>query len=244
MVCLSAVELVGLYGGSVAGSVQTGDACSMNQPDNLLLALLESVSKKLIEAEKTLTDLDAAIGDGDCGASIKKGFQKVLESLPSCTDKSLGGCLTQVGMVLMSSIGGVSGAIYATGFMRAGKSIGNKDQLLLSDIHAALEAALEGMKQRGEGTQVGDKTLVDSLEPAVKAFGQVAAAGNSTTQAVKKAWEAAQEGSNSTIPLVAKRGRASYLGERSVGHRDAGSVVICLMFEAASDFCSRHVTSE
>ena len=200
-----------------------------------LLQLLEAVGHKLIGAEKELTDLDSAIGDGDCGSSLKTGWTLILEKLPSLTNQTMGGVLTQTGMAIMSSVGGVSGAIYATAFLRAGKKIGPKTELTATDAHEALVAALNGMKERGEGTKVGDKTLVDALEPALEAFGAAAEAGEPVNAVLEKALAAARKGSDSTIPLVARKGRASYLGERSVGHRDAGSMVICLMFEAARD---------
>jgi dihydroxyacetone kinase-like protein len=138
-------------------------------------------------------------------------------------------------MAFMSSVGGVSGAIYATAFMRAGRKIGARTHLTLPEVHEVLCVALEGMKERGEGTKVGDKTLVDALEPALQAFGAAASEGDSVESVLEKAHAAARKGSDSTISLVARKGRASYLGERSVGHRDPGSVVICLMFEAALD---------
>lgn len=201
-----------------------------------LLGLLEAVSRKLIDAEKTLTELDSAIGDGDCGAGIKRGFQLVLDKLPSFKEETMGGILKQVGLTLSSSIGGVSGAIYGTGFIRAGTKTGDKEDLSLQNVHEVLQAFLEGIKIRGEGTKIGDKTLVDALEPAIEAFGKSATEGGEFKIALRRALEAARKGSDSTIPLVAKKGRASYLGERSAGYRDAGSMVICLMFEAACDF--------
>ena len=207
----------------------------MDAQKEQLLKLLEAIGQKLIAAEKTLTDLDSPIGDGDCGASLKTGWQLVLDRLPPLNSQSMGGILNQVAVAFMSSVGGVSGAIYATGFMRAGKKIGAKAQLTLPEVHEVLSAALEGMKERGEGTKVGDKTLVDALEPALQAFGKAVTEGDPAERALEKALTAARKGSESTIPLVARKGRASYLGERSVGHRDPGSVVICLMFEAAHD---------
>jgi dihydroxyacetone kinase-like protein len=208
----------------------------MDEQREQLLKLLEAVGQKLIAAEKTLSDLDSPIGDGDCGASLKTGWQSVLDRLPSLNSQNMGGVLNQVAMAFMSSVGGVSGAIYATGFMRAGKKVGAKSQLTLPEVHEALVAALEGMKERGEGTKVGDKTLVDALEPAIQAFGAAVSEGEPVQKVLEKALAAARLGSESTIPMVARKGRASYLGERSVGHRDAGSVAICLMFEAAHDF--------
>jgi len=208
----------------------------LSEQQELLIGLLEAVSTKLIAAEKTLTDLDSAIGDGDCGASIKKGFESVLEKLPSLGEQSIGSILKQAGMTISSNIGGVSGAIYATGFLRAGKAIGDKDKINLHDTYEALQAALGGIKERGEGTKVGDKTMVDALEPAIDAFGDATAKGAGILAVLEAALDAARKGSDSTIDLQAKKGRASYLGPRSIGHRDAGSMVICLMFEAALDF--------
>lgn len=201
-----------------------------------MLGMLEAVSRKMIEAEKTLTDLDAVIGDGDCGSCIRLGFQTVLDKLPSLKEQNMGTILKQVGMALTSSIGGSSGAIFGTAFMRMGGKIGEKESVTLRDIHEALCAALEGVKVRGEGTQIGDKTLVDALEPAIDEIGKAAAEGLDTKSAVSRATEAARKGSDSTIPLIARKGRASYLGERSIGHRDAGSMAICLMFEAVNNY--------
>jgi dihydroxyacetone kinase-like protein len=207
----------------------------MDEQKEQLLNLLEATGRKLVAAEKMLTELDSPIGDGDCGSSLKTGWQLILDRLPSLNSQSMAGILNQVAMAFMSSVGGVSGAIYATAFMRAGKKIGARTHLALPEVPEVLEAALEGMKERGEGTKVGDKTLVDALEPAVQAFGAAVNEGDPVETVLEKALLAAQRGSESTIGMVARKGRASYLGERSAGHRDPGSVVICLMFEAARD---------
>ncbi len=214
----------------------------MNGQSETLLKLMEAVSNKLIANEKILTDLDSAIGDGDCGTSIKKGFQAVLDKLPSLKDQSPGGIMKQIGMVFTSTIGGVSGAIYATAFLRAGIKAGDSETLGLQEIHEIMQVALDGVKERGEGTKVGDKTMVDALEPAVAAFGEAACNdGDDVASLLEKTLEAARKGSDSTIDLLAKKGRASYLGERSKGHRDAGSVAICLMFEAAHELFTKEV---
>jgi dihydroxyacetone kinase-like protein len=216
----------------------------MSDQKEELLALLDAIGHKLVAAEKTLTDLDSCIGDGDCGTSLKTGWLVVLGRLPAMKTQTMGGILKQVAMAIMSSVGGVSGAIYATAFMRASKQIGAKEHLTLPEVHQVLVAALEGMKERGEGTKVGDKTLVDALEPALQAFNMAVSAGDPVEMVLEKALAAAREGSESTIPLVARKGRASYLGERSVGHRDPGSMAICLMFEAAHDFyCGKEMSA-
>lgn len=208
----------------------------MGKNEELLMGLLKAVSSRLIAAEKELTELDSAIGDGDCGESIKKGFESVIEKLPSLKEQQMGNILKQVGMTISSNIGGVSGAIYATGFLRAGKAIGDKTQLNLQEVHEVLNAVLAGIKERGEGTKVGDKTMVDALEPAINEFGNALAENKTIVAVLERALDAAHKGSESTINMQAKKGRASYLGERSIGHKDAGSVVICLMFESALDY--------
>lgn len=208
----------------------------MGKNEELLMGLLKAVSSRLIAAEKELTELDSAIGDGDCGQSIKKGFESVIEKLPSLKEQQMGNILKQVGMTISSNIGGVSGAIYATGFLRAGKAIGDKTQLNLQEVHEVLNAVLAGIKERGEGTKVGDKTMVDALEPAINEFGNALAENKTIVAVLERALDAAHKGSESTINMQAKKGRASYLGERSIGHKDAGSLVICLMFESALDY--------
>jgi len=213
----------------------------LSEHGEILCRLLKAISEKLIADEQTLTELDAVIGDGDCGTSLKKGFQMVLEKLPSLNGQLPGGILKQLGMTITSSVGGVSGALYGTAFLRAGIKIGDKERLSLSEVHEVLQIALQGIKERGEGTKVGDKTMVDALEPAIETFGKAVSEDDNVVRVLEKALDAARKGSDSTIPLVAKKGRASYLGERSAGHRDAGSVAICLMFESACDFYRKEV---
>lgn len=213
----------------------------MNKSQQFLVSLIEVISKKLIASEKLLTELDSAVGDGDCGQSIKKGFSAILGKLPQIKEEPIGNILKQLGMVLSANIGGVSGAIYATGLMRAGKEIGDRQELELSEIPDVLKVALEGIKERGEGTKVGDKTMVDALEPAINTFDNAIKDGADAETALGNALEAAKKGSDFTINLQARKGRASYLGERSIGHRDAGSMVICLMFEAVNDFIKERI---
>lgn len=202
----------------------------------ILFEMINALSEKMIESEKLLTDLDSAIGDGDCGLGIKTGFQKVQQVLPTLQMLSMGGVLKKVGSTLVGSIGGTSGAILGTGFMRLGKSLGDKENIDLKDMYEALENALLGMQMRGEDTKVGDKTLVDALQPAVEAFKNAVSSGENGSDALTKAVSAARVGSDSTIPLIARKGRASYLGERSIGHRDAGSMGIFLMFESINNY--------
>lgn len=208
----------------------------MKSQKKILLELLEVICKKMVESEKILTELDSCIGDGDCGSGIKLGFQTVNEKLPTFTDQTMGNILKKVGMTLTATIGGTSGALFGTGFMRLGKLIGDKETVTTNDVVAALKNALEGMKIIGGETKVGDKTLIDALEPAIEALSNSLIGGNDIVDAVEKATEAALRGSDSTINLIARKGRASYLGERSIGHRDAGSMAIYLIFYVVNNY--------
>ena len=202
-----------------------------------LVEILKLISNKLIEHEKLLTDLDSIIGDGDCGSGIKRGFEAVLNMLPLVSDSGSGEILKKTGFTLASTIGGTSGAVLGTGFMELGRAIGTIENLSLKDWATAAKSALDKIKIRGENTVVGDKTLVDALEPAVIKISEFAEKGNSDIrEMLELAYSEAKKGSESTKDMVARKGRASYLGERTRGNVDPGSVVICLIFEAALDF--------
>jgi dihydroxyacetone kinase-like protein len=165
-----------------------------------------------------LVRLDRAIGDGDHGENLNRGFAAVVAALDKSTPDTPGGVLKLVATTLISKVGGAAGPLYGTAFLRAATSVGAAPSLGAAEVAAALEAALGGVVARGRA-EPGDKTMVDALEPAVKA-----AAGHETVAAVLAAAAAAAEtGADSTIPLVARKGRASYLGERSAGHLDPGA---------------------
>jgi len=203
----------------------------------ILIGVVEAIGKKLIEAEKMLTDLDSPVGDADCGSGVRRGFEAVIKILPELYSQDMGDILKKVGFTLAYTIGGTSGAMLGTGFIESGKIIAGKQEISAKDIACALENALAVIKRRGGNTEVGDKTLVDSLEPAVISIRNSSDSGEQNLVSIlEKALQAAREGSDKTIDMVARKGRASYLGERSRGHRDPGSVVICIMFEAALDY--------
>lgn len=194
--------------------------------------LLVSIAEAVVEAEPKLTELDSALGDGDCGQGMKAGFSAVLASIDK--KDTVQELLKKTAMAMISAIGGTSGAIYGTAFMKLGATISKAGQITPEVVCEALVNALEGAKMRGEGTVVGDKTLIDALEPAVYAFRETVLTGGDYATAAIEARKAAEVGSESTIQLMARKGRASYLGERSIGHRDAGSygiVVICRAVE-------------
>lgn len=204
-----------------------------------LINIIESISKRLIEAEKILTDLDSPAGDADCGSGIRRGFEAVTKIIPELGQMELGDILKKVGFTLAYTIGGTSGAMLGTGFIETGKSIGDKKEPDASDWVTALENALAVIKRRGGNTQIGDKTLVDSLEPAIMAMKNLVGSQVNMFSIIEAAVAAAKAGSEQTIEMVARKGRASYLGERSKGHRDPGSLVILIMFEAALESIKR-----
>ena len=209
-----------------------------NQKDTLI-SIIESISKKLIEAEKTLTDLDSPAGDADCGSGVRRGFEAVIKIIPELDQMELGDILKKVGFTLAYTIGGTSGAMLGTGFIETGKSIGDKKEPDAKDWVTALENALAVIKRRGGNTQIGDKTLVDSLEPAIMAMKNLVGSKVNIFSIIEAAVAAAKAGSEQTIEMVARKGRASYLGQRSKGHRDPGSLVIVIMFEAALESIKR-----
>jgi len=202
--------------------------------EETLIGVIESISKKLIDSEKILTELDSPIGDADCGVGIKRGFEAVLSEIGGLSEYDPPGIWKKVGFILASTIGGTSGAMLGTGFIETGKSLSEAPDLEMKSVAAALEDALAVIKRRGGNTEVGDKTLVDALQPAIESI--KASAENKDRDIIsimEKAVETAREGSERTVEMVARKGRASYLGDRSKGHKDPGSVYIVLMFEAA-----------
>ena len=182
---------------------------------------LESTAAVLADNKGYLTDLDSAIGDADHGINMDRGFTKVMEKLPTVADKDIGNILKTVGMTLISSVGGASGPLYGTFYMRGGMAADAKEELDGDDLVNVLQGAVDGIIQRGRA-QPGDKTMVDALLPALAALKQAVADGQDVRAAVAAAVAAAEQGMKDTIPLQARKGRASYLGERSIGHLDPG----------------------
>ena len=191
----------------------------------------------VIEANRDhLTQLDAAIGDADHGINLARGFTAVLGALDAAEAKAAtpGAILTLTGNTLISKVGGASGPLYGTAFRRAGKALGSAADVDLPALSAALDAALAGVQQLGAARE-GDKTMVDSLAPATRAFSKAIAAGASPDDALSVLVEAATAGATATISMQALKGRASYLGPRSVGHEDPGAVSTSLILGALRD---------
>ncbi len=184
------------------------------------------------EHRRRLTKLDSEIGDGDHGNNMHRGFQAAVERLQDADPSTPADVLKAVSMALISKVGGAAGPLYGTAFLRASTALSEKEEVSAGDAAEAIEAALGGVKQRGKA-EVGDKTLVDALEPAVEAAKEAAGEG-SVAGVFRVAAEAAKEGAESTVPLTARRGRASYLGARAVGHQDPGATSTYLLLDAAA----------
>lgn len=182
------------------------------------------------EKREWLTELDSAIGDADHGANMARGMAAVADKLGGVAPGTVDELLKGVGMTLVSSVGGASGPLYGTFFLRMGMTAGTVTELDATALAAALRAGLDGIVARGKA-EAGDKTMFDAMAPAVDALDAAIAGGASMADAARTAAEAASAGRDATLPLVARKGRASYLGERSTGHLDPGAASTAILFE-------------
>ena len=196
------------------------------------LNVIKEMAAAMEQNRRLLTKLDSEIGDGDHGTNMHRGFQAAIERLDGADPATPADALKAVSMALISKVGGAAGPLYGTAFLRASTALQGKDEVSAEDAAEALEAALGGIKQRGKA-EVGDKTIVDALEPAAEAAKE-AAGGGSVAGVLRAAAEAAEEGAESTVPLTARRGRASYLGARAAGHEDPGARSTYLLLDAAA----------
>ncbi|MGD2176856.1 MAG: dihydroxyacetone kinase subunit DhaL [Anaerolineae bacterium] len=199
-----------------------------------VLTCLHRMADVIDENKKHLTKLDAAIGDADHGINMDRGFKNILKKVPSVEDKDAGTILKTAGMALVSSVGGAGGPLYGTAFMQAGMAVAGKHELEAGDVLAALDSALEGVVMRGKAN-LDDKTMVDAITPAVEAMREALENGAGTVEALDAAAAAAKQGMTDTIPMLAKKGRASYLGERSIGHQDPGATSSYLLIQTMAD---------
>ena len=195
--------------------------------------VIERMAAAMEENRKYLTKLDSEIGDGDHGNNMRRGFAAALERLSTTQPNSPADVLKAVSMALIGKVGGAAGPLYGTAFLRASTALpGN--EVSPKDAAGALGAALGGIKQRGKA-EVGDKTILDALTPAVEAAKEAAESPGATVASVfRAAAEAAAEGAESTAPLTARKGRASYLGARAEGHKDPGATSTQLLLDAAA----------
>ncbi|WP_120519553.1 dihydroxyacetone kinase subunit DhaL [Arthrobacter celericrescens] len=194
---------------------------------------LQLSARKMSEHRVELIELDRAIGDSDHGENMDRGFQAVLEKIAEAAPDTPGAALKLAAMALMSKVGGAAGPLYGTAYLRAATALGTLEDVDAAALAAALEAARDGIVARGKA-EPGDKTMVDAWTPAVEAANEAVILGADAVAVLAAAAEAAEVGAVTTDPLVARKGRASYLGERSAGHRDPGAVSTALLLRAAA----------
>lgn len=196
--------------------------------------VVRTIATTAVENEKYFGDLDAVVGDGDFGYSMARGFEIVLADFDSFDRDDVGTFLKKVALVITGRIGGTSGPIWGTAFLRAGVASAGKTSFTAEDTIEALRAAIDGIKQRGQ-SDLGDKTLLDALIPAVDELERALAEGSDGQAALARAAGVARECAEATRPMLAKRGRAAYTGERSIGTLDAGAVAVAVMFERLAE---------
>ncbi len=202
-----------------------------------ILHWLERIAEVLHENASYLTQLDSAIGDADHGSNMDRGFQAVRAKFPAMAGTDIAAQLKTVGTTLVSTVGGASGPLYGTAFLRASAASANKQELSSVDVVALLEAFLNGIIARGKA-HAGEKTMIDALQPALEAAQRALNQGLSLAEITARASSAAEEGMKATIPLLATKGRASYLGERSIGHQDPGATSSWFMLRSLAEICA------
>lgn len=195
---------------------------------------ISEIAVRVEENRAYLTELDSAIGDADHGANLNRGFKAVTEKLGATPPETVAEAFKTTAMTLIGKVGGASGPLYGTFFLELGKALGDTDEIVAESWQAALRAGIDGIRARGKA-EIGDKTMVDALEPAHTAVGEAIESGEGMAQILDRSAAAAEAGAEATIPLVAKKGRASYLGERSAGHQDPGATSAALILRAAAD---------
>jgi dihydroxyacetone kinase-like protein len=195
--------------------------------------VVRTIAQTAVDNEKYFGDLDAVVGDGDFGYSMARGFEQVLAGFDDFDRSDVGTFLKKVAVTITGRIGGTSGPIWGTAFLRAGAVAAGKTALEPADVVAMLRAAVEGIMQRGQA-ELGDKTLLDALVPATDALERELDAGSGSTAAIQAASTAAREAAEATKDMVARRGRAAYTGERSRGSVDAGATAVAVMLERIS----------
>lgn len=193
-----------------------------------LIDLIAKMAEVIQQNKDFLTELDMPIGDSDHGINLARGFQAVVAKLPAMADKDAGTILKNVGMTLVSTVGGASGPLYGTAFMKAGAKMAGKMELGMDDLIVMLHEAVEGIKMRGKST-TGEQTMLDAMVPALEALKE----GGSLAAALA----AAEEGVERTKGMIATKGRASYLGERSLGHQDPGATSFTLLLGVIAENC-------
>lgn len=198
-----------------------------------LEAWLREFARLIHENKDHLTQLDSAIGDADHGINMDRGMQAVVGALDAEEFTQVSDLFKKTGMTLVSTVGGAAGPLYGTYFLRFGMKAGDVAEIAAAELGEALQAGLEGVVVRGK-PEAGDKTMFDAMAPGTSAYGASIAQGEQLAAALRKAQAAAEQGRDNTIPMLAKKGRASYLGERSIGHQDPGATSTAMLFAAAA----------
>lgn len=204
---------------------------------------LRTFAASVADQQENLTSLDAAIGDADHGANMHRGMTAVVDGLAATPPADPAALFKQTGMVLIRSVGGTSGPLYGTLFLRMASAVGGETTLEPQTFAKALRAGVEGVVARGKA-ELGDKTLYDALAPALDALDAALASGESLAAALRAASAAADAGRDATTPMTARKGRASYLGERSAGHQDPGATSAALLVAAAAGAVEEAVGEE
>jgi dihydroxyacetone kinase-like protein len=199
-----------------------------------VVRLIRRFADVIAERKEELTALDSAIGDADHGINMHRGMQAVLAKLDGQAPGDVGALLKGVGMTLVSTVGGAGGPLYGTLFLKLAEPTGGKEAIEPSDWADALDRAVEGVQARGKA-ELEDKTMVDALVPGRDAFRTALEEGAAFPDALRRSADAAEAGMKATIPLVARKGRASYLGERSAGHQDPGATSSWLFLKTVAD---------
>jgi dihydroxyacetone kinase-like protein len=196
--------------------------------------ILKKINIVIEENKLYLSELDAAIGDGDHGLNMSKGFNAVIKKIGDLSDEDLGDILKNSGMALVSNVGGASGPLYGTALMKAGMALSNKKTMNIKDFVEILQVALDGIKMRGKAVE-GEKTMIDALSPAIEAGKKAINEGKSTKEILTSIRDTAKQGVENTKSIIATKGRASYLGERSLGHQDAGATSMYLILNTITE---------
>jgi len=196
-----------------------------------VLQILRKIITKIREQKDFLSDLDNVIGDGDHGINMARGFDEIEKKVPTLEGKDIGTVIKTAGMALVSKVGGASGPLYGTAFMKAGGVLAGKSQIDIHDFCNALQSAIEGVMLRGKST-TGEKTMLDAMVPAYNAIIRALEESNNAKKAMEAGVDAAKEGVEYTKTIIATKGRASYLGERSIGHQDPGATSFTILLEA------------
>jgi len=200
-------------------------------------SVIRIMAQTIIANENELSELDGVVGDGDFGFSVARGFEKVLEDFDQLDRSCPGAFLKKVSLTFMGRVGGVSGTIWGTAFLQAGIYLGERKEISREDVVGMFRQSIAGIKRRGQ-SDVGDKTLLDALVPAVDSLEQSFQNGQDGPTALRAAAICARQAAESTRNMLARKGRAAYAGERSIGSLDAGAVAIAILFEAVSKACT------